>query len=99
MNVLTKLMCLLGMHQGTWKTIDEFGCQQSRFCIYCGEHQNREVHNWLQGGIAYFKEGSCETRVACLRCEKTKSTGIWHAGRISRVDNRCKRCGEYLGGD
>jgi ribosomal protein S19E (S16A) len=43
---LTKLKCLLGMHQGKWKTIDEFGCQRSRFCISCGETQYQERHKW-----------------------------------------------------
>ncbi len=92
------ILCRIGMHQGTWTTEGCSGCWQRRFCIFCGRPQQREVHNWPWVVGEYFKDGSCETRISCLRCGKTKSTGKRHEGRISFWNAHCKRCGEDLGG-
>ena len=104
MNVLTKLKCLLGMHQGEWTTGGGSGCWQKRSCMFCGITEQQERHNWpysyyLNDEGEYFEDGSCETRVTCLDCETNKYTGKRHAGPISFWNYRCRRCGEDLGGD
>lgn len=94
----TKLKCLLQMHEGEWTTDGLPGCWQTYKCKYCGVIEQRERHTWPPNDDGeYFQHGSCETRVTCLRCGKTESTGIKHAGRLSWYENYCKRCGEYLG--
>ena len=99
------ILCRIGMHQGTWTTQGCPGCWQRRFCMFCGKPQNRVVHDWpgviVQYFGEYFQDGSCETRITCLRCGITKSTGVRHEGRTSFGDGHCKRCGEDLdaGGD
>jgi|SRR5579864_2851436 len=98
-----RVMCFFGIHQGEWTTE---GCQQRRFCIHCGKPESREVHNWSTQW-AYVRRGSCETRVKCIDCRKTKSSGKYHEGEIGIPhggnwwdgnwwDSRCKRCGEEL---
>lgn len=91
------ILCVYGIHQGTWTTE---GCQQRRFCIYCGIPKQRERHSWPPNYDGnYFEEGSCETRVTCFRCEKTKLTGKKHLGSDSFWFPHCVRCGESMGGD
>jgi hypothetical protein len=97
---LTKLKCLLQMHEGGWTTDGLPGCWQRYRCKYCGVIEQRERHIWPDPHTGeYFEDGSCETRVTCLRCGKTESTGKMHEGQISWWNNYCKRCGEYLGVD
>src|SRR6516165_9357657 len=93
------ILCRIGMHQGTWTTEGCSGCWQRRFCIYCGVPQKREVHDWPWGVYEYFMDGSCKTRMTCLRCGKTKFTGKKHVGAISWSNTRCARCGKELGKD
>jgi hypothetical protein len=94
------ILCRIGMHQGTWTTVGRSGCLQRRFCMYCGIPQPRMRHIWPpKADGEYFEDGSCETMVTCLRCGKTKFTGIRHEGRISFWYPYCKRCGQDLGGD
>ena len=100
LSLIEKSLCYLDIHQGEWTTEGCSGCWQRRFCIFCGKLQNREVHNWPPNAVGeYFKDGSCEMRVTCLHCEKTKSIGKYHEGRISWWNSNCKRCGEDLSGD
>ena len=94
LSLIEKYLCYLDIHQGEWTTD---GCYQTRYCIFCGKPQNREVHNWSSQG-EYFMESSCETRVTCIDCRKTKSWGKQHEGRKSWWNSQCKRCGEELGG-
>lgn len=89
------LWCSIGIHQGEWT---KTGCQQRRLCIFCGELQNREEHNWKAVG-EYFQEGSCEKRVTCRDCKKTKSIGTYHKVRKPWWWPVCKRCGVWLDHD
>jgi len=100
MNVLTKLTCLLGMHQGEWITGGSSGCWQRYICRYCGVIEQRERHVWSEPYVGvYFEDGSCETRVTYLHCGQTESTGTKHEGWISPWYPYCKRCDEDLSVD
>jgi hypothetical protein len=90
------MLCRMGLHQGTWTTEGRSGCLQRRFCIYCRIPQQRERHAWPVPPVyEYFQHSSCETRMTCLRCGKTKFTGVKHEDRQSgEYYKYCKRCGE-----
>lgn len=91
---IANIHCRIGIHQGEWTTE---GCQQRRFCMFCGKPQHRERHNWPLDSGEYFKDGSCYKEITCLRCGRTKVTGKVHEGRISSWNAHCRRCGEDLG--
>ena len=94
------ILCRIGIHQGGWHTgpWPTRSCQQRRFCIYCGTPQDRKKHNWSRW--EYFKDNSCEMRIRCYDCGKTKpGLKLSHEGMVSWRYPYCKRCGEYLGGD
>ena len=92
------ILCRIGMHQGTWTTEGRPSCLQRRFCIYCGILQKQVRHIYQYPFVyEYFADGSCETRMTCLRCKTHKHTGKKHEGKISFWDQHCKRCGEDLG--
>jgi hypothetical protein len=102
-NFLTKLKCLLQMHEGAWTTDGLSGCWQRYICKYCGVIEQRERHIWPDPYVVeYFEDGSCDTRVTCLHCGKSEYD-IKHEGRITgttpqtRRNYYCTRCGEYLG--
>jgi len=55
------------------------------------------MHHWPPKTAGeYFQDGSCEVRLACLSCGKTKYGGIHHEGRYARWNPYCKRCHEIL---
>lgn len=94
------ILCRIGIHQGTWTTEGCSGCWQRRYCMYCGIPQQRERHNWPpEADGEYLMVGSCEQRITCLHCRQTMSIGEKHEGQISWWNNRCKKCGKWLGED
>jgi hypothetical protein len=66
------ILCRIGMHQGTWTTE---GCQQNRFCMYCGKPQHQEQHTW--SGPYYPWENIPHIwYVQCRNCGKTAGTAL-----------------------
>jgi len=102
LSFIGKALCSIGIHQGEWTRT---GCQLNRYCILCGKPQNRERHNWPPSEWGeYFEDGSCEKRVTCLDCKKTKSVGVehedskhwWGFRSYLAPGSICKRCGGSL---
>ena len=94
------ILCRTGIHQGGWYTgpWPTRSCQQRRFCIYCGRPQDRKKHNW--SSWEYFKDNSCEMRIRCYDCGKTKPGGKRHKDVHKTlkgwgiIDCYCSRCHE-----
>ena len=99
MNLLRKMLCMVGLHAGQW-SLSGVRCESSRVCDICGKTDEKVHHTW--GEFDYLTADRCEQVRRCQRCGTTDSRTAhdWGPWRYANWEynspqfRRCRRCHE-----
>jgi hypothetical protein len=96
-DLLNKGKCLIGLHEGEWKSVSPTECSFTRTCIRCGAEQQKVEHVWAEW--VFVNEGSCDQTRTCGRCkiEEQRLVHAWGAATYKREESceqvqTCARC-------
>jgi hypothetical protein len=91
-----KLLCNLGLHQGSWNYLAENACRQMRVCKRCDKASLRMRH---QNHWDYIRENYCGQNKTCVRCgnlASQRTRHIWgptYSLGWNESGHCCERCG------
>jgi hypothetical protein len=92
--------CLLGFHQGDWRSESPARCLLIQTCERCGTVNQRVEHSWSDWNHADAQ--SCELSRSCSRCAEAEKRieHNWEAWRYRQdgfcdQGKRCQRCAEW----
>ena len=73
-NLLARVMCRLGAHQGEWRYLLKENCSQLQECRRCGTAQARMKHKleWR-----YVGNGTCQQVKTCRRCNIVPKKSVY----------------------
>jgi hypothetical protein len=96
-DLLNKGKCLIGLHEGKWKSASSTECSFTRTCTRCGAEQQKVEHLWQEW--AFVRETSCEQTRTCQRCriEEQQIVHAWGAPTYKGEESceqvqTCTRC-------
>jgi hypothetical protein len=96
-DLLNKGKCLIGLHEGEWKSVSPTECSFTRTCMRCGAEQQKVEHVWAQW--VFLSESSCDQTRTCGRCkiEEQRLVHAWGAPTYKGEESceqlqTCARC-------
>jgi len=96
-DLLNKGKCLIGLHEGKWKSVSSTECSFTRTCTRCGAEQQKVEHLWQDW--TFVRETSCEQTRTCQRCriEEQQIVHAWGAPTYKAEEScdraqTCTRC-------
>jgi hypothetical protein len=96
-DLLNKGKCLIGLHEGEWKSASPTECSFTRTCTRCGAEQQKVEHVWAEW--VFVNESSCDQTRNCRRCkiEEQRLVHTWGAAAYKGEDSceqvqTCARC-------
>ena len=96
-DLLNKGKCLIGLHEGEWKSVSPTECSFTRICMRCGAKQQKVEHVWADW--VFVNESSCDQTRTCGRCkiEEQRVVHAWAAPTYNGEESceqvqACARC-------
>lgn len=96
-DLLNKGKCLIGLHEGEWKSVSPTECSFTRTCMRCGVKQQKVEHVWADW--VFVNESSCDQTRTCGRCkiEEQRLVHAWAAPAYKGEESceqvqACARC-------
>ena len=96
-DLLNKGKCLIGLHEGEWKSVSPTECSFTRTCMRCGVKQQKVEHVWADW--VFVNKSSCDQTRTCGRCkiEEQRVVHTWAAPAYKGEESceqvqACARC-------
>ena len=89
-DLLNKGKCLIGLHEGEWKSVSPTECSFTRTCMRCGAKQQKVEHVWADW--VFVNDSSCDQTRTCGRCkiEEQRVVHAWGAAAY-KGEERCEQ--------